>query len=238
MAVAHVDKVGDLFSRIGIDDAAELRRLAGRSFQEASLIDFDADRNSFDAGLGGNYFSRVVRLKFVDATLVQQTGENVSHVVREAMVARHDLIHIRQRACCSTRLRGSLDPVPWKIRNQRSESFYTLLVILSSIMSHAGNLVVCSRASERFAVHGLPDCALYEIGSAKPHEGRALDHNDHVGERGKISSAGYALAHHGGDLRNLQEMAHHRVVEEYAAASILTRKHIGLVGKIHARGID
>ena len=101
-------------------------------------------------------------------------------------------------------------------------------------MRHAGNLIVGTRAAERFVVDRLSRRALNEIRAAQSHERGAFDHDDDVRQRGQICATGDARAHHRRDLRHLQISAHDRVVIENSGCAVLSRKDAALIRQIHA----
>ena len=105
-------------------------------------------------------------------------------------------------------------------------------------MRDAGEFVVRARAAESFVVDRLAGRAFHQVRAAESHERRALDHHDHVGQRGQVCAAGDARPHHRRDLRNLQIAPHDRVVIEDSRRAILAGKHAALIRKIHAGRID
>ena len=105
-------------------------------------------------------------------------------------------------------------------------------------MRHPRYLSVCDRATERFTINRLTRGALHEVWSAETHEGRSLDHQDHVTECGEICTTGHTLPHHRSKLRNAQIAPHDGVVVENACCTELTGKHATLIRQIHASGVD
>ena len=105
-------------------------------------------------------------------------------------------------------------------------------------MRHAAYLGVRGRAPQRLRINDLSCCTLYEVRAAESHERCAFDHENHIGERGKICSACYALTHHCGDLWNVQIAPHDRVVVEDARCSVLAREDTALIRQVHARRVD
>ncbi len=91
-------------------------------------------------------------------------------------------------------------------------------------MRDAGKFVVRASAAESFVVDRLTRRAFHQVRAAQTHERRALNHHDHVRERGQICAAGDARPHHRRDLRNLQIPPHDRVVIENSRGAILTRE--------------
>ena len=83
-------------------------------------------------------------------------------------------------------------------------------------MRYAGNLVVRARAAKSFVIDCLAGGALHEVRAAQTHERSAVDHDDDVRQRRKISATRDARTHHRGNLRHLQIAAHDRVVIEDA----------------------
>jgi hypothetical protein len=97
---------------------------------------------------------------------------------------------------------------------------------------------VHSSAAQLLGLHALPGGALHEVRSAQTHEAGFLHHQDHIGERGQISTPCDARPHYSSDLRHLQITAHERVVEEQAARAVLAGENPALVRQVHAGGID
>src|SRR5437762_9303666 len=104
MAVAHLDEVGDLFRGVGVDNSAELWRFSFRAPNKPSLVSDYADRDAFYARVAGNHFPRIVRLKLIKLTIINQTVENIAHIVRKPMVSRYDVVDIGQRPSWTTSL--------------------------------------------------------------------------------------------------------------------------------------
>src|SRR5208282_1731532 len=81
----------------------------------------------------------------------------------------------------------------------------------------------------------LADGGLHERGASEEEAG-ALGHEDVIAHDGKISAAGYAHAHDGGELRDA-EGAHDRVIAEDAAEIVGVGENVFLERKKNAGGI-
>src|ERR1051325_5707511 len=96
MAITGLDEVSHLFSRVRINDAAELWRSPGRPAQQAALISDDANRDAFDVGISRNHLFRIIGLKLIQLAAVDQASQHISHIIGEAMVSRNDVVDICQ----------------------------------------------------------------------------------------------------------------------------------------------
>src|SRR3569832_2229696 len=105
MPVAGLDEVSHLLSRFGIDDPTEARRLTARQAHHAAKIRDHANLKSTDTSVAGDHLFRVVSLKLVEPAIVKQTLEQLSDVVRLAVIFRNDFIKL---FCRSQRLAVAL----------------------------------------------------------------------------------------------------------------------------------
>ena len=110
-------------------------------------------------------------------------------------------------------------------------------VIFDCVVRDATYFGVHHGTAESLGIDDFASCAFHEIRAREPHERRALDHQDHVGERGEIRAARNALPHHRRELRNPQVSAHDRVVVEDPRRAVLPREDAALVRQVHARRI-
>src|SRR5262249_52878450 len=72
MPVAGLDEVSDLLSGFRIDDPTEARRFSGHA-HHASMIRNYANLNSADTTVTRDHLFRVVSLKLIEMTIVEQT---------------------------------------------------------------------------------------------------------------------------------------------------------------------
>src|SRR5436190_15026240 len=86
MTIAGFDEVSDLLSRFGVDDTAKSRRATAGRFHHSSMISNDTDLYSANAGVPGDDFLRIVRLELVQMSFVENTVQQVAHVVGLAMI--------------------------------------------------------------------------------------------------------------------------------------------------------
>ena len=178
-------------------------------------------------------FAGDIRLEFIEAPLIEQAGEHLSHVVRHAMVVRQQLVQV-----------GDIAPWPgprrfgsWRSRRKPGQIFADRedagRVVFRAVMGDRAQRRVRDRAAERFGIRRLSGGAFHEVGTTQSHERSAFHHEDHIGKGGKVRPARHAGAHHGADLRHVQVASHDRVVVEDAGGSVLPRKHPTLVRKVH-----
>ncbi len=94
MPGAGLDEIGDLLRRLGVDDPAKPRWLAARHSHHAAMICNHSDLNPANARVARDHFFGVVSLKLIEVTVVEQTFQQLSHVVRLSMIFRNDLVEL------------------------------------------------------------------------------------------------------------------------------------------------
>src|SRR6266568_4584747 len=94
MSVTSLDEVSHLLSRLGIDDSPKSRRAAGRIAKHAARIRNHADLNPANARMAGDDLFRIIGLKLVKMTLIEQAIQNVAHVIRLAMIFGNNFIDL------------------------------------------------------------------------------------------------------------------------------------------------
>ena len=161
------------------------------------------------------------------------------HVVRHAMVGGQQVVQRLAGRRVVGRDRSPTSPLaPASMRDELAQLREARVVVVRRVVRDAAHLRVRHRAAERLAVDHLAGGALHEVRPAEPHERRAFDHDDQVGERRQIRAAGDARPHHRGDLRNAQISPHDGIVIEEPARAVLSREDAALVRQVHARRVD
>src|SRR5262249_39616006 len=145
VTIAGVDKVSDFLSRLGVDNAAKLWRASCRVAKHTANVCNHADLYAANARMSGDDLFRIVCLKLVEMTFVQQTVQNLTHAIRLSMILRNNLVDLLGRRAgipsggspAFTRRTSTW----WQLRNKLSYLRDTLFIILHPIMSHSGQLV-------------------------------------------------------------------------------------------------
>src|SRR5438132_6373814 len=161
MSIASVDEISDFLCRFGVNDAAKLRRAAGGIAKHPSRVCNYAHLDSAHTRMAGDNLFRVIGLKLVQVSFVQQTIQKLAHVVRLAMIFRN---YFRNPFRLSARIRSarirrsarilaggpqaSSLPIHWQLPNKLSYFRNRLFIILNSIMGHSRKLIMRPRPAE------------------------------------------------------------------------------------------
>src|SRR5215217_6766257 len=94
MSTTGLDKVSDFLRRLCIDDSAKAWRLAARHAHHSSMIRNNPDLNSIDTSVSGDHLLGIVSLKLVETTIIEQTLEQLSHVVRLPVIFGNDFVEL------------------------------------------------------------------------------------------------------------------------------------------------
>src|SRR5437867_4335352 len=97
--VAGFDEVSHLLRRLRVDDAAEPWRAPARTANHAAIVRNHAYLNAANTRMSSDHFLCVVGLKLVQVSAVQQTVQQVTRVVRLAVVLRNDVVEIGSGSC-------------------------------------------------------------------------------------------------------------------------------------------
>src|SRR5207244_473744 len=108
------------------------------------LIGDHSDRNAFDSCVTCDHLLRVVRLELIEFSSVKQAIKHVSHIIRQPMVGRHDVVDVFDGVPRWTsvpdlhaeRLRR------WKLRYKLTQLRYTLFIVPGAEMRHARNFIM------------------------------------------------------------------------------------------------
>src|SRR5438067_10707410 len=144
MTIASVDEISDLLSRFSVNDAAKLRRAAGRVAKHPARVCNYACLYAANTRVPGDNLFRIIGLELVQVSFVQQTFQKLAHAVGLAMIFRNYFINPFRR---SARIRLSARilaggsqafslPIRWQLRNKLSYFRDRLIIILNSIMSY------------------------------------------------------------------------------------------------------
>src|SRR5215213_1593215 len=99
MSIAGLDKIRNLLSRFCIDDSTEAWRLAARHANHSSMVRNHSDLNSANSSVARNHLFRIVSLKLVEMAIVEQTLEQLSHVIRLPVIFGNDFVEFFGRSC-------------------------------------------------------------------------------------------------------------------------------------------
>ena len=215
MSIASVDEISDFLCRFGVNDAAKLRRAAGGIAKHPSRVCNYAHLDSAHTRMAGDNLFRVIGLKLVQVSFVQQTIQKLAHVVRLAMIFRN---YFRNPFRLSARIRSarilaggpqaSSLPIHWQLRNKLSYFRNRLFIILNSIMGHSRKLIMRTRPAECFVINRLTRRAFHQIRATQAHERSAFDHDHDVRQRRQVRAAGDTRPHHCRNLWDSQIAPH------------------------------
>ncbi len=181
MAVQGLEEVRHLLGRLGIHDPSEARRPALAAEHSARVGDHP-DRHSVQPAREADHLGGALRLELVRARGVEDTGQDLAHVIGLAVIDRQDVVELGRLAPGNggpvVAHRGRLvGEIPDEIANP----FETGLFVVHAVVRDATDLDVHARAAELLRVDGLPRGSLDEVGAAQTHEGGAFDHQNDVG---------------------------------------------------------
>src|SRR5678815_674423 len=108
MSIAGLDEVSDFLCRLGINDPTEARWLAARHAHHSSMIRDHSDLDSTNTTMTRDHLLRIVSLKLVEMTIIEQTPEQLSHVVRLTVIFGDDFVEL---FCWSQRRAGGISRV-------------------------------------------------------------------------------------------------------------------------------
>src|SRR5437660_12733246 len=94
MTITRFDEVSDFLSRLGVDDPAKFWRPAGWVAKHAAAISDHSNLDAANARVPRNDFFRIVRLKLVQMSIVEQTVQKLAHLVRLPMIFGNDFINL------------------------------------------------------------------------------------------------------------------------------------------------
>src|SRR5215213_8672736 len=97
MSIAGLDEIRNLLSRLCIDDSTETRLLATRHPDHSPMVRNHSDLNSTNSSVAGDHLFRIVSLKLVEVTIVEQTFEQLSHVIRLPVIFGNDFVEFLGR---------------------------------------------------------------------------------------------------------------------------------------------
>src|SRR5829696_2517342 len=97
MTITGLDKISGLFRRLRVDNAAKSRRFAGHA-HHAAMICNHSDLNTANTSVARDHLLSIVGLELVEMTIVQQTFEQLSDVVRLSMIFGNDVVEFFGRS--------------------------------------------------------------------------------------------------------------------------------------------
>src|SRR5215218_4563626 len=103
MSIAGLDKVSHFLRRFRINNPTEARWLTAGHANHSSMIRDDSNLHPRNTAVARNHLFCVVSLKLVEMTIVEQTLEQLSDVVRLPVIFGNDFVELFRR---SQRLAG------------------------------------------------------------------------------------------------------------------------------------
>src|SRR5262245_21100258 len=94
MTITSIDEIGDFLSRLRVNNSTEPRRAARGIAKHSTRIRNHANLNAADGGMAGNDLFRVVSLKLIQVSVIQNAIEQSPHVVGLAMIFGNDFVDI------------------------------------------------------------------------------------------------------------------------------------------------
>src|SRR5450755_1743478 len=92
MPATGLDEVSHLLSRVGVDDPAKFWRAACRVAKHAAVVGNHSDLYATYARVPGHDLLRIVRLKLVQVSFVEDTIQKLAHAVRLTMILWDDVV--------------------------------------------------------------------------------------------------------------------------------------------------
>ncbi len=239
MPVHRLDEVGHLAGALRVHDPAEARPPALGILDHPSRVGDHAHGGPAEEARPADHLAGVIGLELIEVVAVEDRLEQLSCLVRLAMIRREDSVEIRRRpAWRLDRLRRCRLWRGRQLGHEPAELGHARLVVLHPVVRDAAHLGVDARTAQLLGADRLSRGTLHQVRPAEAHERGALHHEDHVGERREIRAPGDARSHDRRELRHPQIAAHDRVVVEQTGRAVLAREDAPLIGEVHARGID
>ena len=195
--VAQTHEPRHLFGGVHVEDAGANIRLVGDH----------ADRPAVDAGESddGGRGEQLVHLH--EFAVVDDAADHVEHVIRLAVVVRHDVGKaFRGLAVRASRRIGVHRRLGVAVRRQvgkhRARVVDRVGLVLAEVVRHAGFRAVHESAAEVVHADRLTGGRLDDVRAGDEHVGVLLGHDDQVGQRRAVHGAAGARTQNQRDLRD------------------------------------
>jgi hypothetical protein len=173
--------------------------------ERGRLVPDDPDRVAAEAREAADDVLRVERLQLEERTVVDDGLDHALDVVRLVRGVRDQRVELGRLTVGRVRRRGvrrRLEVVLRQERQQVSGVVDACALVRSDEMGDPGLRRVRRRAAEILERDVLPGDRLHDVGAGDEHVGRALGHQDEVGDRGRVDGATGAGPHDQRDLRH------------------------------------
>jgi hypothetical protein len=178
----------------------ELRRLGRAVGVDRPVVADEADGAPFDLGVAAYRVRAVERLEIEEIGFVDDAGDDLAHVVRLAVVARHDAGQLLGRI--ARLLEGLLLArrelfIPRKLGHDFARDSDAVRIVLGEIFAEAGDCRVHFRAAKLFVGRDLAGRGAQQRRAGEKDLG-ATAHQDHVvRQAGQVRTAGgWGAVHH------------------------------------------
>src|SRR6185369_3357262 len=94
MSIAGLYEVSDFLRRLGINDPTEARWLAAGHAHHSSMIRDHPDLHSTNTTVTRDHLLRIISLKLVEMTVVEQTLEQLSDIVWLPVIFGNDFVKL------------------------------------------------------------------------------------------------------------------------------------------------
>ncbi len=169
------------------------------------LVGDDADGAAVQAREADDDIAREVLLHFEEVAVIDDAGDDVLDVVGLRRIGGNDGVER-----CVFAIDGIVGGAARRrvkiVRGQKAEELAqhgeALLIVMREEVRDAGDLVVGGGAAQLFLGDLFVRDGADDIRAGDEHVGGLVDHEDEVGDGGRVDSAAGAGAHDGGELRH------------------------------------
>ena len=200
------------------------------------MVGEHTDREPVQLGPAGDQRRAVAGLELVEVAVVDDAGEDVAGVERDAQVGRRDADQLlgveARRAPVATRRRTELAVV--EAADDAAADAQGVDLVDGVVVGEAADPGVHVGAAEALVVAVLAGGHLDERRAAEEHLRALLDHHDVVAHARHVGAAGGRVAEHDGDRRDRLAGQPGEVAERLAAGD----EDLALVGEVGAARLD
>ena len=183
----------------------------------------------------GHQRRAVERLELVELRAVDDAGDHLARIERDAQVGRHDaeqFLGVEQRLDDRSGRRALLAPV--QPGDDAAADADGVELVDGEVVGQTRSAGVHLGAAERLVVGLLAGGHLHQRRAGEEHLRALLDHHDVVGHAGDVGAAGGGVAEHQRDGRDARRRQPGQVAEHLAAGD----EDLLLGGQVGAAGLD
>ena len=201
--------------------------------QHAAVVGQDADRIAVQVGPAGHQRRPVERLELVELRAVDDAGDHVARVERDAQIRRHDadqFLGVEARLDDRSRRRALLAPV--QPGDDAAADPDRVEFVDGEVVGQTRSAGMHLGAAERLVVGLLAGGHLHQRRPGEEHLRAFLDHHDVVGHAGDVGAARGGVAEHQRDGRDARRRQPGQVAEALPAGDedLLLCRQVGAAG--------